>query len=800
MSEVFDSEDPRLPNLPTADQLPWSDYDFSDEEEASGEKNDSESGRADEDDDIEDQDAERECLKMHKHKSAVSSLRMSRKGSIFNSIFKFGSRKGSHDPEKCSDLEDQSYRVRDDADEYDGDDYAVHFDSEDHVEDSDVGEREHHNEAKPIVSILNDPNNPPVPTDTTVVTEPSTGTTHRKKRKKRARRHRRGNSRKYAGSKSKKERVGWEPGVNIETTNVVLKTPGSRITITDYSESRYRVTRYNLFSEMNPKYNKYTSDGDNQGGLIPHGMFSDDEEDEVESMRSHSPKDEAFQEFLDYMDKVAQSKQEVGAAIENRPKWCKVRWINVVGISWEAIRLLAKHYDLHPLAIEDMIDIPQRTKMDVYKNHLFVVVPLIKLIKTKMRAPAESLYKLACRKLNLDEELWLPNHANTSAPSDGRDFEVMRPKTIATRTALAHELEKRPRKGSTVHRRDSGLRSSQDEFISSIENATSYRSLTDQSYFSSLSEKSRRKLARVQAHRPLTEKSLMVGIEQLSMYLTKDNTVLTFFEHSTPEIENAILTRLSTDYTILRESCDPSILFHSVLDATSDLLYPVLEAYLRAINEKELEILTSYVPDVRHTQSLHLMLNELAYLKSNISPIAALVAQLQAQSDDVNFPFLNENCKLYLNDISDHLLSFIDEISGMSSTIENLINLVFNTISVSTNNSMQQLSIVTVLFLPLTFWAGYFGMNFELFGALKYDVAYYWKLAVPFTAGLMLIVMYRSVWRFGVWSRKWLQRSVNQLNNLYTRREAAKKRKLLASEAQKERQRWHKFFKQRKNH
>lgn len=798
MSQVFDSEDPGLPNFPSADQLPWSDYDFSDDDDDSNDKNGIENDNSD--DGEGDEDRDNKNLKMARLKSNVSSLRMSRKGSIFNSLFRFGSRKESNDDIKPgNDLERQSHHNYNEED--DGDEYAVQFDSEDHVEDVSAIDIPEYQPHKPIVSILNDPAASPKATADDINTTNSTTAPNKAKRKRR-RRHRNGNARKYAGSKSKKERVGWEPGVNIETTNVVLKTPGSRITITDYSEIRYRVTKYNLHSEMNPKYNKYTNGMDNSGEIIPHGLFSDDEDEyDNESIRSSLNHDEGFNEFLDYMDKVAKSKEEVGSAIQDRPKWSKVRWINVVGISWEAIRLLAKHYDLHPLAIEDMIDIPQRTKMDVYKNHLFVVVPLIKLIKTKMKAPVESIYKIACRKLNLDEELWLSTNEKGDG-GDGGSYDLIRPKTIATRTALAHELAKNPRKSNPgMKRHNSGYDSNlQDDFINSIEKATDYRSLTDQSYIKSLTGKSRRKLNRVQAHRPLTSKSLMVGTEQLSMYLTKDSTILTFFEHSTPEIENAILSRLSTEYTILRESCDPSILFHSVLDATSDLLYPVLEAYQRVINEKELEILTSYVPDVRHTQSLHLMLNELAYLKSTISPIAALISQLQIQSDDANFSFLNENCKLYLNDISDHLLSFIDEISGMSSTIENLINLVFNTISVSTNNSMQQLSIVTVLFLPLTFWAGYFGMNFELFHELKFDVSFYWKVAVPFTAGLMLLVMYRSVWRFAVWVRKWFNKVNKNISMIYSKKKASKLKKTRESEAQSEMQNWKRFSKLKKRH
>jgi len=50
-----------------------------------------------------------------------------------------------------------------------------------------------------------------------------------------------------------------------------------------------------------------------------------------------------------------------------RPKWAKVRWINVDGLNWPCIKLLAMKYNLHRLAIEDLLSV-QRTKMDLYQD------------------------------------------------------------------------------------------------------------------------------------------------------------------------------------------------------------------------------------------------------------------------------------------------------------------------------------------------------------------------------------------------------------------------------------------------
>lgn len=775
MPKVFDSEDPNLPNLPDTD-VPWSDYD------------------ALEDSSMQSIHSFDENKNDNMQENPISHFK--RKGSLFSKF----SKKSHFDAQfennnNNNDNANDETGYEEDSEDLElghGSNFVKFTNSKIHT-DLDSNDPLNINLDYPVApsGILNNQN------DIEHSGEPETPMPHQKEEKstdptvKRRKRRKNRKARKYKGSGIKKDRVGWEPGVNIETTNVALSTPGSLITIIDYSETRYRVSRFNLYSEMNPKYNRYMS---SDSSIIPHDLFSDNEStfypDVVDDENEHLDSD--FKEFNAYMNKVADSRLEIQSAIQNRPSWSKVRWINVTGLSWEAISILGKFYNLHPLAIEDMIDIPQRTKMDIYPTHLFVVLPLLKLLKIKHNDEKKCKsdngnygksgngngsgngygYGYGYEKMNLN-----PQFAATTA------------KTISTKHGLANELSS----SSSSIKNVGNVASDSDMLADSITNNTPGRNLNDSLYSANLNSHDRKKLQMINNLRPLTPKSLVVGVEQLSMYLTSDDTVVTFFENYSPEIEKAILSRLSTEYTILRSSCEPSILFHSIVDACVDLLYPVISAYMRVLNEKELDILTSYLPDVQHTQELHLMLNELSLLKSTLLPISSLVSQLQIQAADQSSKFVSESCKIYLADISDHLLSFIDEIEAMSATIENLIDLIFNTISVSTNNSMQQLSIVTVIFLPLSFWTGYYGMNFEIFGNLQSSVSLYWEIAIPFSTGLMMLVMHKSIFRIIISIWKAIKRLAvgiaNQSAQIRLRNETNK----LRDEARAEKLRWQKF-------
>lgn len=85
---------------------------------------------------------------------------------------------------------------------------------------------------------------------------------------------------------------------------------------------------------------------------------------------------------------------------------------------------------------------------------------------------------------------------------------------------------------------------------------------------------------------------LAVAVEQVSIFLTANNTIVTFFEQSAEDVETPILNRLSTADTVLRTSTEASMLLQAVIDAIVDLAIPIASAYKDAIDELELNIIT----------------------------------------------------------------------------------------------------------------------------------------------------------------------------------------------------------------
>lgn len=401
--------------------------------------------------------------------------------------------------------------------------------------------------------------------------------------------------------------------------------------------------------------------------------------------------------------------------------WAKCRWINVNGLSWDVIAALGKHKRLHKLSIEDIMNTRNRTKTDWYANHAFMVFTMLKLAHV-------------CDQDSSDED--------SDAESDTKSY---------TRS-ISNKKKPRFFKGvsksiNSMFGRTRAKRPTSSE--KSLENGHSHLHL--QSYDTDLSTASgdtlERTLQRYQAgpneakiefmekHSALAPHQLGVIAEQVSIFITNDNTIISFFELSADVVEKPILLRLHTEDTVLRQSCDASMVGQAIIDAVIDLAIPVASVYADVIGDLELDVLTR--PDVTHTKKLYIIISELNKVLAVINPVVNLINALRDHKtemsqesatlhlqDPLKGVIITPMTHTYLGDVLDHCVLITESLNSIKSQADGLISLIFNTISAYQNESMKQLTLATLFFLPLTFLTGYFGQNFEPFADLEHGVSF----------------------------------------------------------------------------
>ncbi|EMR70806.1 putative family metal ion protein [Eutypa lata UCREL1] len=414
-----------------------------------------------------------------------------------------------------------------------------------------------------------------------------------------------------------------------------------------------------------------------------------------------------------------------------QPSWVKCRWINVNGLSWDVIQALGSAKDLHRLAIEDIMNTRNRTKVDWYSNHAFMILTCLKLVRMveddssdsessdddddNRTVKGEGPVKGATRKV----KGWIRGK-KASHPTTASVLEKgSRPPTLAA----GHSFTHKPSNLSHVFDQDN-LCTLQRFHAASNDARTDF----------------------MEQHSALAERKVAVMAEQVAMFITSDNTVIAFFEQSADDVEEPILERLRSPTTILRQSCDASMVAQAIIDAIIDMAIPVTACYSDVVGDLEVDVLTH--PNIKHTKSLYIIISEINKIYSFVNPIQTLI-----------------------NALRDHKT----KLTGDQESANHMIDLIFNTIATYQNESMKQLTTATIIFLPLTFITGYFGQNFVDFPSTFGSVLYFWKIAIPVCVGTCLIMLRESI-------IDWVKRSFQRRHTLGLR----KKRKQKLSQAKRD--------------
>jgi len=233
-------------------------------------------------------------------------------------------------------------------------------------------------------------------------------------------------------------------------------------------------------------------------------------------------------------------------------------------------------------------------------------------------------------------------------------------------------------------------------------------------------------------------------IEQLSLFLGEKYIIS--FQEIPGDCLNPLRERLRKGFGQIRSQGSDQLAY-GILDAVVDGYFPVLETYGERLEDLEDEILSN--PN-RHTISLmHDLKRNLLLIRRAIWPMRETINELIRDES----PLISKDARVYLRDTYDHVVRVMDFVETYRELCSDLMDVYLSSVSNRTNEVMKVLTIIATIFIPPTFVAGIYGMNFDADISPWNMPELNWYYGYPFALLLMaaiaaatLIYLYRRGW------------------------------------------------------
>jgi len=213
------------------------------------------------------------------------------------------------------------------------------------------------------------------------------------------------------------------------------------------------------------------------------------------------------------------------------------------------------------------------------------------------------------------------------------------------------------------------------------------------------------------------------------------------FQETEGDVFNSVRERIRKGRVHIRKS-GPDYLAYALVDAVVDHYFLILEKMGERIEHFEERLLGQPTPDI--LKAIYDLKRELIYFRKQVWPIREVLNTWQKAESAI----VQEANKVFIRDVYDHTIQVIDTIESFRDIISGLMDLYLSTVSNKMNEVMKVLTIMATIFIPLTFVAGIYGMNFKFMPELE------WKWSYPLLWILLIVIFSGMMFYFK--RKKWL--------------------------------------------
>lgn len=234
--------------------------------------------------------------------------------------------------------------------------------------------------------------------------------------------------------------------------------------------------------------------------------------------------------------------------------------------------------------------------------------------------------------------------------------------------------------------------------------------------------------------------SMEIISEQVSIVFGR-NFVISIQEGHEGDLFEPLRERIRSGKGSIRKM-GPDYLAYSLLDTIIDHYFLILEKIAERIETLEENVVSDPGPET--LRQIHRLKREMIFLRNSAWPLREMIYGLEKSESELIRPAT----KIFLRDIYDHAVHIIDSIETYREMLSSMLDIYLSSVSNRMNQVMKVLTIIATIFMPLTFLAGVYGMNFKFMPEIGWRWGYPLVLLIMFTVAAVMLYLFKK--------KKWL--------------------------------------------
>ncbi|UCB58421.1 MAG: magnesium/cobalt transporter CorA [Thermoplasmatales archaeon] len=232
----------------------------------------------------------------------------------------------------------------------------------------------------------------------------------------------------------------------------------------------------------------------------------------------------------------------------------------------------------------------------------------------------------------------------------------------------------------------------------------------------------------------IDDKTHEIHSEQVSLILGQNYVIS--FQEKVGDVFNAVRERIRRGKGRIRKM-NADYLAYSLFDAIVDNYFIILERIGEKVENIEQDVISNPNPEI--LQQIYNLKREMIYLRKSVWPLREVINSVMRQESKL----IKKGTYIYLRDLYDHTIQVIDTIETFRDMISGMLDIYMSSVSNKMNEVMKVLTIFAAIFIPLTFIAGIYGMNFQYMPELSLPWAYPTIWIVIIIVSVSLLVYFK---------------------------------------------------------